>query len=55
MRLSANSIRLAYNFSVKGRFMLRIGAGYSREEYEESVMRDRFEGNINLIYAIRMK
>lgn len=55
MRLSANSIRLAYNVSVTSKVVLRIGVGYSREEYEESVMRDRFEGNINLIYALRMK
>jgi len=57
-RLSANSIRLAYNFNVKGRFSVRLGAGYSREEYDASggsAMRDRFEGNINLIYALKMK
>ncbi len=55
MRLSANSIRLAYNVHVTSKVVLRIGVGYSREEYEESVMRDRFEGNINLIYALKMK
>jgi YaiO family outer membrane protein len=55
MRLSANSIRLAYNVSVTSKVALRVGVGYSREEYEESVMRDRFEGNINLIYALKMK
>jgi YaiO family outer membrane protein len=57
-RLSANSVRLAYNFNVKGRFSVRLGAGYSREEYDSSegpVKRDRFEGNINLIYALKMK
>jgi YaiO family outer membrane protein len=57
-RLSANSIRLAYNFNVKGRFSVRLGAGYSREEYDAaggSEMRDRFEGNVNLIYALKMK
>jgi len=57
-RLSANSVRLAYNFNVKGRFSVRLGAGYSREEYDESggsAMRNRFEGSINLIYAIKMK
>ena len=57
-RLSANSVRLAYNFNVKGRFSVRLGAGYSREEYDASVgtaMRDRFEGSINLIYAVKMK
>lgn len=55
MRLSAQSIRLTYNFTVTGKFTVRLGAGYSREEYEESLMRDRFEGNINLIYALKMK
>jgi YaiO family outer membrane protein len=55
MRLSANSIRIAYNVSLTNRVVLRIGTGYSREEYEESLFRNRFEGNINLIYAIKMK
>jgi len=54
-RLSANSIRLAYNASVSKRLMLRVGAGYSREEFEESTLRDRFEGSINLVYAIKFK
>jgi YaiO family outer membrane protein len=57
-RLSANSVRLAYYFAVKGRFSVRLGAGYSREEYDTSggtAKRDRFEGNINLIYALKMK
>lgn len=57
-RLSANSIRFAYNFNVKGRFSVRLGAGYSREEYDSSggtAMRNRFEGSINLIYALKMK
>ncbi|MGI6338234.1 MAG: YaiO family outer membrane beta-barrel protein [Bacteroidales bacterium] len=55
MRLSANSIRLAYNVAVTRRLMMRIGAGYSREEFEEGILRDRFEGGINLTYAIKMK
>ncbi|MCX6259360.1 MAG: YaiO family outer membrane beta-barrel protein [Bacteroidia bacterium] len=57
-RLSANSVRLAYNFNVKGRFSVRLGAGYSREEYDATegpARRERFEGNINLIYALKMK
>ena len=57
-RLSANSVRLAYNFNVKGRFSVRLGAGYSREEYDATegpAKRDRFEGNVNLIYALKMK
>ena len=55
MRLSAQSVRVAYNVSLSGRLMMRIGAGYSSEEYEESVWRNRFEGNVNFTYAIRMK
>lgn len=54
-RLNANSIRLTLNTSVTSRLTLRIGAGYSREEYAESMMRDRFEGTLNLIYALKMK
>jgi len=57
-RLNAHSIRLTYNFNVRGRFPVRMGAGYSREEYDLNditAWRDRFEGNINLIYALKMK
>ena len=55
MRLSANSVRLLYNVGITNKLCLRVGAGYSREEYEESLWRDRFEANIGLIYAIKMK
>ena len=55
MRLSANSLRLIYNVSAGGKLTIRIGAGYSREEYSEALLRNRFEGNINFIYAIKMK
>jgi YaiO family outer membrane protein len=55
MRLSANSIRLTYYGRMSKRLFLRVGAGYTREEFQESVLRNRFEGNINLIYAIKMK
>ena len=55
MRLSANSIRLAYNVRLIPKLTMKIGAGYSREEYEENIRRDRFEGYINLIYALKMK
>jgi YaiO family outer membrane protein len=55
MRLSAYSARLAFNASLAPRVMMRIGAGYSYEEYQENVWRNRFEGNINFIYAIKMK
>jgi YaiO family outer membrane protein len=55
MRLNANAIRLAYNLSVTHKLMMRIGAGYSGEEYRETIWRNRFEANINFIYAIKMK
>ncbi len=55
MRLNAYTVRLAYNLSVTHKLMMRIGAGYSREEYRETIWRNRFEGNINFIYAIKMK
>ncbi|MCJ7449270.1 MAG: YaiO family outer membrane beta-barrel protein [Bacteroidales bacterium] len=55
MRLSANSIRLFYNVMLINKLTMRIGAGYSREEYAEAIWRNRFEGNINFIYAIKMK
>lgn len=55
MRLNANTIRLAYNLSMTHKLIMRIGAGYSREEYRETIWRNRFEGNVNFIYAIKMK
>ena len=55
MRYSAYSIRLAYNVSITPRLVMRLDAGYSREEYAESIWRNRFEGGVNFIYAIKMK
>ncbi len=55
MRLSAYSIRVACNVSLTPRLIMKIGTGYSYEEYDENVWRNRFEGNINFIYAIKMK
>jgi YaiO family outer membrane protein len=52
-RLSANSIRLFYNKSITPELKIRFGAGYSNEEYSEKAWRNRFEGNINIIYAIK--
>lgn len=54
-RLTANSIRIIYNTRITSKLMLRIGAGYSREEFQESLMRNRFEGAVNLTYALKMK
>jgi YaiO family outer membrane protein len=55
MRLYANTVRLACNLPVTHKLIMRIGAGYSREEYRETIWRNRFEGNVNFIYAIKMK
>ena len=55
MRLSAYSIRLAYNLSLADKLMLRFGAGYSREEYTQSYWRNRYEGGINLIYTLKSR
>ncbi len=55
MRLSAYSARLTYNVSLGTRLVMKAGAGYSYEEYSENIWRNRFEGNINFTYAIKMK
>ena len=55
MRLSAYSARLTYNVSLTPKLMMRIGTGYSYEEYAEDIWRNRFEGNVNFTYAIKMK
>jgi len=55
MRLKANSLRLAYNVSVSPKLVMRLNAGYSREEYSGATWRNRFEGGVNFIYAIKMK
>jgi YaiO family outer membrane protein len=55
MRYSAYSVRLGYNVSITSRLVMRLNAGYSREEYAEDIWRDRFEGGVNFTYAIKMK
>jgi len=55
MRMSAYSLRLAYSLTASPKISIRIGAGYSREEYAESAWRNRFEGGIGLTYALKMK
>lgn len=51
-RMNAISIRLAYYTSITNDLFLRAGVGYSREEYAESLQRNRFEGSLNLIYVL---
>ena len=55
MRFHANSVRLAYNVALSHKLVMRLNAGYSREEYEDLIWRDRFEGGVDFTYAIRMK
>jgi YaiO family outer membrane protein len=55
MRYSAYSARIAYNVALSKKLIMRIGTGYSYEEYQENIWRNRFEGNVNFVYAIKMK
>lgn len=52
-RMSAATFRLVYFRSVTDDLFIRIGTGYSREEYAESSWRNRYEGSINLIYVLK--
>ncbi len=54
-RLNANTVRLAYNLSITHKLIIQVAAGFSREEYRETIWRNRFEGDVNFIYAIKMK
>jgi YaiO family outer membrane protein len=55
MRLSAHSARFFFNVAVTRSLVMRLGAGYSYEEYAEDSWRSRYEGGVNLIYALKMK
>jgi len=55
MRYSAYSVRAAYNVALAKRLVMRIGTGFSYEEYQNNIWRNRFEGNIDFVYAIKMK
>jgi len=55
MRLSAYSARLTYNVALGPKLVMKVGTGYSYEEYAENFWRNRFEGNIIFTYAIKMK
>ena len=55
MRLRAYSIKLTYNVSLTPKLMMRFGTGYSYEEFEDNIWRNRFEGNLSFIYAVKMK
>jgi YaiO family outer membrane protein len=49
-RLGANTFKIAYNRQLTGQFSVKAGVGYAREEYQETVHRNRFDGTINLSY-----
>ena len=49
---NALSVRLAYYTSITNNLFIRAGIGYSREEYAESLQRNRFDGSVNLIYVL---
>lgn len=55
MRLSANGIRISFRKKLSSSFSFNVGAGYSVEEYAESVWRNRFEGNATLTYSFKSK
>lgn len=50
-RQSAVAIKAAINKKINNRFTFKAGVGYSREEYIESLKRNRFEGFVTLIYS----
>lgn len=51
-RLKAQIFRLVYYTFLSERLSFRAGIGYSYEEYQESVYRNRFDGSIGLIYLL---
>jgi YaiO family outer membrane protein len=55
LRYKAWSFRLVCNLAAGQRVTLRLGAGFSREEYAENTWRNRYEGGINLVYALKYK
>lgn len=55
MRLNAHVIRLTYFKSLNDIFSFRCGAGYSLEKYAASQYRNRFDGNISLIYSLKKR
>lgn len=51
-RLSATTVKLIYNRDITDKMTLRAGIGYSREEFSESLNRNRFEGTVTLTRKI---
>ncbi len=51
-RQKASSVRLTYFNQINSSWSVRIGAGYSREKYDATGYRNRFEGNVGLIRGL---
>ena len=49
-RQQAFSFKLAYNKKLSDNITLKLSAGYSREEYNNDLWRNRYETFVNLIY-----
>jgi YaiO family outer membrane protein len=54
-RMRAATFKLAYFRSITDDLFIRIGTGYSREQYAASLWRNRFDGGISLIYILKNK
>lgn len=54
-RMSAATFKLVYFRSITDDLFIRLGTGYSREEYAESEWRNRFDGSINFIYLLNKR
>lgn len=52
-RLSAATFRISGHKIIYDRISLRAGVGYSREEFRESVRRNRIDGTISVAYKLQ--
>ena len=49
-RQKAMAVKLSGNKKISNSFTVKLGAGYSREEYLDEQIRNRFEGFLNIYY-----
>ena len=54
-RQSASSVRISYFDRLSPLWAVRVGAGFSYEEYADGLHRRRYEGGIGFIYSVRLK
>ncbi len=52
-RLSAYSARVTWNKSLNQRFIMRLNAGYSYEEYAANDYRHRIDGSVGIFYLLK--